>query len=244
VTGEQEARRPLDPVIAGFFDGIHAGSQALELVVQGLHEGLRRQTARRDAPPRATAGARESAGRFERGAAGRFQREAGAQMPSRALIPAAQARPRGTLVHQLLGVFDEFLGAASTLTRSMADLHGAPDDETTPDASAPYLLQLQAYPGRTDTGEFVVWNTGASAMSDMRFRTTELISDGASIERSAIAFKPFEVPRIGPGASATIEVSVNVPRDATPGRYHAIIQPSVGGAWAVVDLEVFTAYPK
>jgi hypothetical protein len=237
VTGEQDARRPLDPVIAGLLDGANAGYQALESVLQGLHEGLRRQAARPGpSPPPPTGTPRTGFAPTTRPAPG---------PGSRALTPREPTGRPGELLGHMLGIVDGLLGVATNMTRSLTDLNTAREfgPTTRAAASGPLQVIVRANQGANATGEFELWNTGASMLSDVTFRATDLMGSPSNISDRAVSFNPRSVAQIGPGASEQIQVVVSVPADARPGHYHGVIQPSVGAAWAVVDLEVVAASP-
>lgn len=229
MTDEQDLRRPLDPVIAGLADGANAGYQALEFVTQGLREGLRRQTRVPSRHPDRDSG---------------FVTFAGTRAQSDALAAPDQAAGGGQLIENVLGIIEGFLGVASDMTRALTELNVKPDDDGTAGArrtpSAPFQLNLRGRPGAGAAGDLELWNTSGSALSDVTFNATELIAASGSIPGSAVSFSPATV-QIGPGQSATIQVTVCVPDAAKPGRYHGCIQPTVAGTWAVVGLEVAPA---
>jgi hypothetical protein len=237
VTGDQDARRPLDPVVAGLLDGANAGYQAVESVLQGLNEGLRRQAAR----PPARSGAPAPRGFAPRPDA------APAPGGPRDLAPGAPAGRRGELAGHLLGIVDGLLGVATNMTQSLADLNARraapPAAAPAPATDAPLQVAMTATPGTDAIGDFALWNTGPSILTDVSFSATELMGGPPPIRAAAVSFAPPYVPQIAPGASALIGVVVGVPADAPPGRYHGLIQPSVGAAWAVVELEVAEASP-
>lgn len=236
MTGEQDARRPLDPVIAGLLDGANAGYQALESVLQGLHEGLRRQAARPGPSPPPPAGTPRTG----------FAPITPAPGPgSRALTPPGPTGRPGELLGHMLGIVDGLLGVATNMTRSLTDLNTAREFAPTTRAAAgrPLQVVVRANPGADATGEFELWNTGPSMLTDVTFRAADLMGSPSNISDRAVSFNPRSVAQIGPGASEQIEVVVKVPADARPGHYHGVIQPSVGAAWAVVDLEVVAASP-
>jgi hypothetical protein len=237
VTGEQDARRPLDPVIAGLLDGASSGYQALESVLEGLHEGLRRQAAR---PPGAPPP--HPAGEPRTGFSPHTDPAAGPG--GRALTPIDRSARSGELLDHVLGIVDGLLGVASNMTRNLADLNTARRFAATPQAAgAPLQVAVRASPGTDATGDFVLWNTGPSIQVDVSFSATDLMGSASRIPRRAVSFTPRSVARIGPGASEQVQVVVSVPADAAPGHYHGIVQPSAGAAWAVVDLEVVAASP-
>jgi hypothetical protein len=235
VTGEPDARRPLDPVIAGLLDGANAGYQALESVLQGLNEGLRRQAARPGAAPPPPTGAPRT---------GFSPHTDAAQTPGRSLTPADRAAPSGELLGQVLGIVDGLLGVATNVTRNLADLNTSRRFAATPpDASAPLQIVVRASPGTDATGDFVLSNTGSSIQADVTFSATDLMGGPSRIPGGAVSFSPRSVAQIAPGTSQQIKVAVRVPDGAPPGHYHGIVQPSLGTAWAVVDLEVVAASP-
>lgn len=236
MTGEQDARRPLDPVIAGVLDGANAGYQALESVLQGLHEGLRRQAARPGPPPPPPTGAaRTGFSPYGDPAAG---------PAGRSLTPTDRAARNGELLQHVLGIVDGLLGVATNMTRKLADLNTTRRFAATPsDVGAPLQVVMRASQGTDATGDFVLWNTGPSILADVSFKATDLMGGPPSIPGRAVSFSPSSVAQIAPGASEQVEVVVSVPADAPPGHYRGIVQPSVGTAWAVVDLEVVAASP-
>jgi hypothetical protein len=233
VTGEQDLRRPLDPVIAGMADAANAGYQALEFVTQGLREGLRRQAG---TPSHAPDGVTSFAG------VTRFGRTGAELEPSGAHPPSSRAGERGQLLDNVLGIIDGFLGVASDLTRAVADFNTDPGGGPKSQAGKPFQVHLKGPAGKDATGDFTLWNTGPAPLSNVTFGVTELIAATGSVDQAAVSFSPA-TSQIGPGKSATIEVTVCVPPDAKPGRYHGCIQPTVAGTWAVVDLEVGPALP-
>jgi hypothetical protein len=235
VTGEQDARRPLDPVIAGLLDGANAGYQALESVLAGLHEGLRRQAARPGAAPPPT-------GASPAGFAP--DTDSGAGPGSRALTPTDRTARAGELLDHMLGIVDGLLGVATNMTRNLADLNTTRRFGPAPQAAAgPLQVVIRASPGLRGAGDFVLWNTGPSILSDVSFTATDLVGGPPSIPSRAVSLNPPSVAQIGPGTSEQIGVVVTVPADTPLGRYHGVVQPSVGSAWAVVDLEVVAAAP-
>jgi hypothetical protein len=231
VTDEQDLRRPLDPVIAGMADAANAGYQALEFVTQGLREGLRRQAGRSaHAPDGATSFAGVT----------RFGKTGAERAPTGALVRFPQDGERGQLLDNVLGIIDGFLGVATNMTRALAELNTDSDDDPKPQAGKPFQIHLKGPAGKDATGDFKLWNTGPSPLSNVTFDVTELIAASGSIPRSSVSFSP-ETMQIPPGRSATVKVTVCVPDAAKPGRYHGCVQPTVAGTWAVVDLEVAPA---
>jgi hypothetical protein len=230
----EDRRRSIDPFFVGVSDGVAAGYQALERVVEGLQESLRLRAETSGRPvsvtPRgdrrrgarsAVGGARSAGARSERAGSGR--------------------RPEPLdLVDQLASMFAELLSRGGELAQDVAESI-AEQASAGPSAGCVPELLLEAVPDQEKTVEFSVWNTGATLLREVTLSATELIGEGLRAPPDVISFAPPLIDHLSPGKSATVEVGVKVPADAPEGTYRALIHANPGNTCAVLVVTVTAA---
>jgi hypothetical protein len=211
------ARRGYDPLVAGISEGVAAGYEALEYVVEGLRESLPRTASTHAGAGHGGAGGRRT--RSGHGSAGR-----GIGVPY-------------DLVDDVAIILADILEGAGEVAREVAESirerRGAPSRPGVPE------LELKAAPGERAVVDFRISNTSSKSLKGVKLIAAPLIGSGRPIPADDVTFEPREIDRIGPNRAATVKVIVAVPRDASPGgRYRGLIQAEPGGAHAVLELRV------
>jgi hypothetical protein len=245
--GGQRRQRRIDPLITGLGDGVAAGYRAVESVVAGANESVRmrsgaaattgRRSTRRSAS--AATGARSQAGR--------------ARVPGR----TAADRPPPTLMGEIADVAAEVLDGLGEAVREIAG-HLAERDRFE-DAALHHAVALSGVPGETATDEFLLTNTGQTALKGLKFDQTNLIGAAAhTIRRAAITLTPTprgrgSTGRVAPAGSTTVTVAVKIPAAAPAGMYRGIVcaqfahdgdrTDAADGPWTLIELEVLDADP-
>ena len=228
-TQDEPQPRPIEPLLEAVTDSVATGYQALEHVLEGLQESLRLQTG---APLRPRARAARPAARFRPG---------GGPPPARRVRTGAAHR--AGLVQDLAGLVTEALGLAGTLVQDVAEAIG---EQTHGSAGAEQCLPtlaLCATPGASATTTFTVWNTGPTVLMNVQLSATDLIGGSLRGADNAVTFAPASIPQIGPGKGESVEVSVDVPKDAQPGLSRGVIAAAPGDASAILELTVTAAPP-
>jgi hypothetical protein len=128
------------------------------------------------------------------------------------------------------------------------------------DVAQHHTLELAGAPGETPTDEFLLTNTGPTALKQLAFEKTNLIGAAATpVRASAVSFNPDSqgtVGRVRPGGSTTITVAVKIPPRTPPGIYRGVVcarfassddrtEAAAGpvGAWALLELDVLATDP-
>ena len=207
----RSARRSYDPLVAGISEGVAAGYEALDYVVEGLRQSLPRSGTRDEA-----AGDRV---RSRHGPGGR--------------------RPGGPydVVDDAAIILADLLEGAGEVAREVAETirerRGGPPRPGVPE------LELKAAPGERAVVDFRISNTSSKSMKGVKLIAAPLVGGTSMIPAEAVTFEPREIDRIGPNRSTTVKVSVAVPHNVAPGsRYRGLIQAEPGGAHAVLELRV------
>jgi hypothetical protein len=247
-------RRTIDPIVAGIGEGVAAGYRAVESVVVGVSESARMRSA-----TRAAGGAAASAAATPRA---RRTRPAGTRARSmarpRTMPRASRDTTPPTIIGELADLTAEFLDGIGDAVREIAG-HIAERDRFEDDPRH-HTLELEGAPGETVRDEFLLSNTGPTALKDLDFEKTNLIGAAATpIRAGAIRFKPEAegtIDRVRPGGSTTVTVAVKIPADAAPGRYRGVVCARFAsdddrteaeggpiGAWALIELEVLPTDP-
>lgn len=198
-----------EPIVGGARDGVETGYRALESVLEGLRESLRRV-----APPRAE---KETA--------------RAAATPRSADVPAVDDL-FGLLARALRyasELADDLADALGTV--------GDDDDRESPTTGS-QLEAEPVLPGETATVLFHVHNRTPNATGVVTFSATALHGDAGAIGSDAVRFDPEGLERIGPWDTHEITVAVDVPEEAAPGIYRGTVHAIPGDAWAVVVIEV------
>lgn len=198
-----------EPFILGIREGVAAGYQAVEYVLEGMSESVRR---------RAVSGWTQTTGK-----------EAPRQTSDR---PAAPLN-----VDELVGSFARLLGRAGEVAQEAAHYIGERDHAPTR-PEAPALLVLRAIPGARATVDFRISNTGATALSGVTLVATDLIGDEAPIPADAVNFNPGHIESIRPGGMTPAEIVVAVPLTTRPGTFRGLLHAGPGDAWTVLELTV------
>jgi hypothetical protein len=211
------ARRGYDPLVAGISEGVAAGYEALEYVVEGLRESLPHTGS-----THAGAGGHKGAGgRRTRSGHGPAGRGVGAPYD---------------LVDDVAIILADILEGAGEVAREVAESirerRGAPPRPGVPE------LELKAAPGERAVVDFRISNTSSKSLKGVQLIAAPLIGSGRPIPADDVTFEPREIDRIGPNRAATVKVIVAVPPDTSPGRYRGLIQAEPGGAHAVLELRV------
>jgi hypothetical protein len=244
-------RRTIDPIVAGIGEGVAAGYRAVESVVVGVSESARMRSATRAAGAAASASTRprraQPAGTRARSAA-----------PPRTTPRTVRDTTPPTIIGELADLTAELLDGIGDAVREIAG-HIAERDRFEDDPRH-HTLELEGPPGETVRDEFLLSNTGPTALKDLDFEKTNLIGAAATpIRAGAIKLKPEAegtIDRVRPGGSTTVTVSIKIPADAAPGRYRGVVCARFAsdddrteaeggpiGAWALIELEVLATDP-
>jgi hypothetical protein len=202
-----------DPLVAGIRDGVAAGYDALEYVLEGLSASLDR---------RSRTGAHRAHG-VRHGEGGYGGRRGGRGAPLDVVDDVA------SIAAEIIGLLGEV--AQETAESITERARPARRGECVP-------LELMAEPGYEAAVDFHVWNTSSTVLHGIDLVASELVDHDNRIGADAVRFVPARLDRILPGRSATVQVVVTVPRGTTPGTYRGVVQAEPGGAWAVLELEV------
>lgn len=246
-------RRTIDPIVAGIGEGVAAGYRAVESVVVGVSESARMRSATRAAGTAASAATRPRARRAQ--PAGTRARSAG--QPRTTPRTVRDTTPP-TIIGELADLTAELLDGIGDAVREIAG-HIAERDRFEDDPRH-HTLELEGPQGETVRDEFLLSNTGPTALKDLDFEKTNLIGAAATpIRAGAIKLKPEAegtVDRVRPGGSTTVTVSIKIPADAAPGRYRGVVCARFAsdddraeaeggpiGAWALIELEVLATDP-
>jgi hypothetical protein len=219
-------RPSAEPFIAGVGEGVAAGYRAVEAVAEGLAESLRQR-------PGAGVGSRTGA----RQRTGRTGTRRGEQAT--------------TLVGEIAGLTADLLGRLGEAAQEIAGHIGEQPGE----GPACPTIALRGFPGERTGHEFLLTNVGATALGEVKFEATDLVSPSADpIPAGAVLFgyrDEERTARIRPGGSREFAVAVEVPGDAAVGTYRGVIvghsaaprgraatEGGPEGAWALLELEV------
>lgn len=152
-------------------------------------------------------------------------------------------RPAGDDPVEQLGalaeVFVDSVLAAAGTARSSAGPLQAPD--IGPGASGvPEVLSARAAVGERAELELWLHNYTDDVAREIRFHCTGLISsDGEHLEASGVTVGPPGPLELHAASSRRVQVCLDVPTDAAPGRYRGVL--SAGGLadmWVVLEVEV------
>ena len=247
--GGQRRQRRIDPLITGIGDGVAAGYRAVESVVAGANESVRMR------PSAAAAAGRRSTRRSGPAATAARSQAGRPKAPGRTTAD----RPPPTLMGEIADVAAEVLDGLGEAVREIAG-HLAERDRFG-DAALHHAVELSGAPGETATDEFLLTNTGQTALKGLKFDQTNLIgAAGYTIRRAAVTLTPTATPRgrgstnrIAPAGSTTITVAVKIPAGAPAGMYRGIVCAQFGqdadrtdaadGPWTLIELEVLDADP-
>jgi hypothetical protein len=250
-------RRAIDPIVAGIGEGVAAGYRAVESVVVGVSESARVRSATRAAGAAAASAATTARARTATPAGARARSAAASTAQPRTMPRTARDRPPPTIIGELADLTVEVLDGMGDAIREIA---GHIERDRFEDDPRHHTLELEGAPGETVRDEFLLSNTGPTALKELDFEKTNLIGAAATpIRAGAIKFKPESegtVDRVRPGGSTTVTVSVKIPADAAPGRYRGVVcarfasdddrtEAEAGpvGAWALIELEVLPTDP-
>jgi hypothetical protein len=128
------------------------------------------------------------------------------------------------------------------------------------DVALHHTLDLQGSPGQTPTDDFLLSNTGPTALKGLTFAKTNLIGAAPNpILARAVTLTPGgagTADRVRPGGSVTVTVAVRIPAAAPAGIYRGVVCAQFAtdddrdeadegpvGAWALVELEVLRTDP-
>jgi len=247
-------QRRIDPLITGIGDGVAAGYRAVESVVVGANQSIRMRSA---APP-AAAATRPSTRRRKAGSRAGNPGNPGSQRtaPTRA-APAAAAAPT-TLLGEIADVAADVLDGLGDAVREVAS--HLTDDHLDDDALH-HTVELEGAPKETATDEFLLTNTGPTALKGLTFAKTSLIGAARNpIAAGAVTLTLAgrgTTDRVRPGASTMVTVAVKIPTGAAAGVYRGIVCAQFDSdddrdradegpvsAWALIELHVLPTDPR
>jgi hypothetical protein len=211
-----QGRRGSEPFIVGISEGVNAGYQALEYVLQGLRESVRLRRTGRGAPPAANAQQHQRAG------------------GGRALD-----------LDQVVGMVGDLLGSASDVAQEVARTVGERAVKgTTHHESHQARLSIEAPQGGEGSTEFCVHNPTASVLKNVKLMATDMVGDAGQIA-AAVDFEPRTIDKIPPGRWSLAKVTVKVPERAVAGAtYRALLQGEPGGAVSMLEMVVTPKEPE
>jgi hypothetical protein len=199
-------------------DAARLGYQAAELVLVGMRESVRLQSAK--APGRPAPGT-----------------------PTVPVRDPSQPVPTN-LVGDVASIFAELLGRAGKAAGEFAQTLTDQSGHTRGGSAEVPELEIEGVAGKTTTLEFAVWNTGTSILRQIRMSATDLVGAGERTPVDAITFKPAMISHVGPGKSESVEVSIKIPATLPPGTYRGLIQAEPGDTCAVIALAVSEPPPR
>jgi hypothetical protein len=243
-------QRRIDPLIAGIGDGVAAGYRAVESVVVGANQSVRM----RSAPP--AAAATRASTRRRKPKPSRTGNPASRRTPPTRAAPAAAAAPT-TLLGGIADVAADVLDGLGDAMREVAS--HMTDDRF--DDALHHILELEGAPRETATAEFLLSNTGPTALKGLTFAKTSLIGAAPNpIAASAVTLTPAgkgTTARVRPGGSTTVTVAVKIPAAAAAGVYRGIVCAQFDSdddgdladegpvsAWALIELDVVPTDPR
>ena len=249
-------RRTIDPIVSAVADGVAAGYRTVESVLLGVSESARMRSAAR-VTGRAPAAAATSAS-----ARARSTTAAGARARSPKTGAGARAAPDmppPTIVGELADLTVGFLDGLGDAVREIAG--DIAERDRFADDPRHHTLASEGAPGETVDDEFLLSNTGPTALKELTFEATDLIGDAeAPIPATAVSFTPKRrgsVERVRPGGSTTVVVAIDIPEGTPPGMYHGVVcarfasqddrseaQAGPVGAWALIELDVLPTDPR
>jgi hypothetical protein len=242
-------QRRIDPLIAGIGDGVAAGYRAVESVVVGANQSVRmRSAAPAAAATRASTGRRKPQASRTGDAAGRRT------APTRAAPAAAPTTLLGEIADVAADVLDGLGDAMREVASHMTD-------DRFDDGALHHILELEGAPRETATGEFLLSNTGPTALKGLTFAKTSLIGAAPNpIAASAVTLSPVgngTTARVRPGGSTTVTVAVKIPAGAAAGVYRGVVCAQFDSdddgdladegpvsAWALIELDVVPTDPR
>jgi hypothetical protein len=176
--------------------------------------------------------------------------------PTRAA--AAAAPPPATLLGEIADVAADVLDGLGDAVREIAG-HLTEHDRFD-DVALHHILDLEGAPGETATDEFLLSNTGPTALKGLAFAKTNLIGAAPNpIGPAAVTLTPGgtgTTDRVRPGGSTTVTVAVKIPARAAAGVYRGVVcarfdsddrdEADEGpvGAWALIELHVVPTDPR
>lgn len=247
----QPRQRRIDPLITGIGDGVAAGYRAVESVVVGANQSIRM----RPAAPAAAAAARSPTRR--RKASSRTGNP-GTQRTAPTRAAPAAAPPPTTLLGEIADVAADVLDGLGDAVREVAS--HLTDDRLDDDALH-HTLELEGAPKETATDEFLLTNTGPTALKGLTFAKTSLIGAARNpIAAGAVTLTPAgqgTTDRVRPGTSTAVTVAVKIPAGAAAGVYRGIVCAQFDSdddrdradegpvsAWALIELHVLPTDPR
>jgi hypothetical protein len=169
-------------------------------------------------------------------------------------LPVPRAAPRRipgrratqwapAVVEDLLQTFAETLNRAAHLARSIAEAISEQRDNARDDISrlSAAWIEIEASTGEVASGEFTFWNTGSTVLSDVRFTSTDLISNCGKIPTDLVSFHPSEIDRVEPGEGVTVSVSVKPRLTRKSAVYHGAVTGEPGAAVMLLTLRSTSA---
>jgi hypothetical protein len=201
-----------EPLVIGISEGVTAGYEALEYVLDGLRESLRTRR-------RSVTGEDHEAHEKER---------------------ARRHRPRGGRpldLEDLAELFAELLESAGEVVEEVAYFIR----DRSPSARHPKThgkVVVRGVPGKRAETRFHLHNSGSSVMRDVGLVATDLIGTKDRIEAHNVHFDPDHIEKIPIGATAEVTVAVAVPAETPPDNYSGLILAQPGGSKTILDLKV------
>jgi hypothetical protein len=247
----QPRQRRIDPLITGIGDGVAAGYRAVESVVVGANQSIRMRPA---APAAAAAAATRSPTRRRQASSRTGDPGTQRTPPTR----SAPAPPPTTLLGEIADVAADVLDGLGDAVREVAS--HLTDDRLDDDALH-HTLELEGAPKETATDEFLLTNTGPTALKGLTFAKTSLIGAARNpIAAGAVTLTPAgqgTTDRVRPGTSTAVTVAVKIPAGAAAGVYRGIVCAQFDSdddrdradegpvsAWALIELHVLPTDPR
>ena len=244
-------QRRIDPLIAGIGDGVAAGYRAVESVVVGANQSVRMRSA---AP---AAAATRPPTRRRKTKPARTGNPAGQRTAPPRAAPAPPPPPT-TLLGEIADVAADVLDGLGDAMREVA---GHLTDDRFDDDALHHVLELEGAPKETATAEFLLSNTGPTALKGLTFAKTSLIGAAPNpIAAGAVTLTPAgkgTTDRVRPGGSTTVTVAVKIPGAAATGVYRGIVcaqfdsddDRDLAGegpvsAWSLIELHVVPTDPR
>ena len=252
-------QRRIDPLITGIGDGVAAGYRAVESVVVGANQSIRmRPGAPAAAAATRPAGATRPAAATRPSTRRRKTTSRTGHPGNQRTAPTRAAPPPTTLLGEIADVAADVLDGLGDAVREVA---GHLTDDRFGDEALHHTLELEGIPKKRATDEFLLTNTGPTALKGLTFAKTSLIGAARKpIAAGAVTLTPAgkgTTDRVRPGASTTVTVAVQIPPGAAAGVYRGIVCAQFDSdddrdradegpvsAWALIELHVLPTDPR
>jgi hypothetical protein len=207
-------RRGSEPFIVGISEGVNAGYQALEYVLQGLRESVRLR--RTGSGPTPATNARQ-----QRGGGG---------------------RPLD--IDQVVGMVGDLLGSASDVAQEVARTVGERTAKAGQHEPRHDRLSIEAPQGGEGSTEFHVHNTSPSILKGVKLMATDMVGDAGQIAAAVdFEPRSIDKIPPGRWSMATVKVKVP-DRAVPGATYRALLQGEPGGAVSMLEVVVTPKEPE